>query len=307
MAQQTSKALNHLVFFRYCFRLYMAVMGNARVMSIAPRDHGWLDANPSVTSEGDVLAVADARATSLGEIYRGAGVFVGFLGVTALVLMIAPSALRMNPGLTMVCGVARVLVIACAPAIAFFIISREWKENWVAARVHAERLRYQPLQQATEELKTAPTMHSQALINDILGLLSGPHGQVAYNRRKHQEYTVILQRTKTATVIAFATSLLGAAAQLVWNEPALLVLTALIPAFVGGLHGVNGFLNISRHAEDNRRLAGELDTIREQVLRMQVKCEYEGLASAAQQAYQLLTVGNSAWMETANKQVVAVF
>jgi hypothetical protein len=307
MAQQTGKKLIDLVFFRYCYRLYMCIMGSARIISIAPRDREWLDVNVNVRSDSDALAVADARATSLGEIYRGAGVFVGFLGVTALVLMIAPSAMRMNPELAKCCGIGRVLVIACAPAIGYFIISREWKENWVTARVAAEHLRYQRLQDATEEFRTSPTMNPERLVHDVLGLLSGPHGQVAYNRRKQQEYTVVLRRTKAATVIAFVASLVGATAQLVWNEPALLVLTAFIPAFVGGLLGVNGFLRISQHAEDHKRIAGQLETIREQVLHMQVKRDYEGLASVAQRTYQLLTVGNSAWMETASQQVVKVF
>lgn len=307
MAQPAQPKLSHLIFFRYCYRLYMALLGNARILSIAPRDRHWLAAHVDVRNDGDALAVADAKATSLGEIYRGAGVFVGFLGVTALVLMIAPGIFRLSPGLAKACGIGRVLAIVCAPAIAFFIISRQWKEDWVAARVDAERLRYQRLQQATDDFKANPAMNPERLACEVLDLLSGPHGQVAYNRRKQQECAVVLKRTKRATVVAFMASLVGAMADLLWNEPALLVLTALIPSFVGGLHGVNGFLRITQHAEDHARMADRLEAIREAVLRMEVKCRYEELAGTAHQAYELLTTGNSAWVENASKQVVAVF
>lgn len=299
MALQTDRALALLLPFRTCYRLYMAVMGNMRFAPITVRERKG--------PRDDALEPADARATCLGEIYRGAGVFIGFLGVTALVLMIAPGALRLDPQWTLACGIARVLAIACAPAIAWSVISRAWKDNWVAARAHAERLRYRQLQEAAEAYQRDPDASPLPLVRQLLGLLSGPHGQVAYNRRKRREYTAVLRRTRMATVVAFVTSLAGAAAQLVWDEPTLLVLTALIPAFVGGLHGVNAFLHIGKHAEDHGRLASQLDAIREQVLVMQVKCAYEDLAGTAQRTWRLLTGANADWIETANRQVVTVF
>ena len=73
---------------------------------------------------------------------------------------------------------------------------------------------------------------------------------------------------------------------------------------MSGLHGVNAFLHIIKHADDHGHLASQFDAIREQVLVMEVEYAYEVLASMAGQASQLLTGANTDWIETAKQQVV---
>lgn len=200
---------------------------------------------------------ADQLATEYGNLYRGLGVLMAFMGILVVLLAVLPTALVIKSHLALqIIGVLKVFLMG-ASAIIFFCEVKRWKfkERWVAYRKKAEAGRYALAWQLIHDHDLPPLRDEIARILDE---------QVEYNHRKSQQYEHIEHATSAMSGVGFAVAF-GAASWLALSEfhlaphnSALILGTAFVPALIGGLHGLNAFLNVGNLAEEHKELSQEL-------------------------------------------------
>ncbi len=205
----------------------------------------------------------DHPATNYGSKYRGAGVFVGLLGVCIVFAAIAPGAFAVGTDWVLqVVGVVKVIMM-CTMLIVVKRIggASGLKQEWINFRVASEKQRYGALENVIVELKGGL---DQACANkvreEILRVLDGSDGQIYYNSNKADQYEAIEHTTEILGTVIFFIALVAACGLLlsefhiIPHQSWVILFTAFLPAALGGLHGINGFLTVGTLAMDHRKM-----------------------------------------------------
>lgn len=254
---------------------------------------------------------ADALASRLGNRYRGIGVSVGLLSILIIFSAVAPPALGLAGRLELVLGILKVLSMAIMLALVVYGARTGLRKRWIMARRQAESLRYQMLAERIQHLRTllaeqAPEADRQreagelkALIRTHLGT-GTEHCQIGYNRRKAWQYAAVERMGDRLGWIGFVLALGAAVAHLFWHASWMLLLTVFVPALIGAIHGINGFLKLEDLAEDHLSMASRLSQVAEELERVSAD-EPSRLVELAELAYQLLTDRDVHWAEIANR------
>ncbi|MCC8395835.1 hypothetical protein LJ656_24935 [Paraburkholderia sp. MMS20-SJTR3] len=253
-------------------------------------------AAPARIADAGDFEYLDRQADKWGRRYRGAGILIGYLGIAVIFCAIAPVALQIEDAHTLQTMGALKVAMMIATLVLILRVSgpNGAKQRWIAARRAAEALRYRPLQRLLLEFE-ATLKHGAvdgAAVRQQLHerIRIDLEQQVAYNRKKHHDCELIEQGAKRLSWLVFfvalgcAIGLLLSELELIGHHPWLILGTAFLPALLGGIHGINAFLDISGLAEQHERMAGTLDTILKRV------------SSATLTDAQLIAEARSAWL-----------
>lgn len=241
----------------------------------------------------------DTEATRLGNAYRGSGVLVGILGALIIFCAVAPVGFGLlhHPG-ALYFGIAEVTLMIWVLLTIRTVSKPSLKERWIKTRQAAEVERYSPLKEAMHGDLTSLA----AAIAPLLG--GGNRCQIVYNRAKYDQYHAIENSAEKATMIGFGISLVAAALHLVVHADALIFLTALLPAAVGALHGINAFLKLEQLAHEHLDLAEELGSLKESFGQASLRDDLDNARQIAERIYTLLTQSHQGWINIANRQEV---
>lgn len=225
---------------------------------------------------GDGFHEVDADALKYGDNFRGVGVLIGMIGIAIVFLAISPAGFAIeNEELLVFIGVSKVVLMAVLLGLVLWSRGSNWKELWMTKRDQAEELRYGKLKLQIDQLKGEQDKHPEdlkSLRDELSRLLSRlVSGQVAYNKKCAEKYEAIEHVANRLAWGAFLISFLAAiylvAADfhMVASSPAAIFFTAGIPAAVGGIHGINGFLQIGalidEHKKTEQKLVHEISVI----------------------------------------------
>lgn len=266
------------------------------------------DLNLTKTPWHEEFESADAAAMKFGNEFRGSGVFIGVLGIVIVFLAVAPTGFAVEDEFALVVyGLLKVALMAILFAMVLKSGKSNRKERWLEMREQAEELRYRTLRIEIDRLKKNPNQCPEdmnALRLHLLHLIGDPvTGQLAYNARCAERYEAVERAATVLTWLAFGVSflsaifLLGSDFHWVAHQPALIFGTAAVPAAVGGLHGINGFLQIGplidEHKKIERNLSDQFELIRK-------SSESESLLEAAVAVHGILSKRDE-WKERIEK------
>lgn len=266
--------------------------------------------------QGITIEALDKSATRDGNAYRGAGVLIGLLGVAIVFCAVASSAFKLEEGgLKVAFGIAKVsMMLAMVLIIWWYQRHNYLKESWIEKRREAERLRYEKLCQLKDALaESRDAQTAQALYDELDYRLFHPkEGQLAYNRIKATQYLRIESFANRLTLLGFALALIAACWILISDiipehvpeQSWLILFTAFVPALVGSIHGVNGFLNVSALADDHAGMADFLEDLELQlkgIASLTSQVQLEALVIIAGKAYQQLMGHDAVWAEKTDK------
>jgi hypothetical protein len=79
-----------------------------------------------------------------------------------------------------------------------------------------------------------------------------------------------------------------------------LLLTVFVPALIGAIHGINGFLKLGDLAEDHLTMSARLSQVAEELERTPAGDAIR-LTELSELVYQLLTNRDVQWTDTANR------
>jgi|SRR5690554_1500444 len=254
---------------------------------------------------------ADALATRLGNRYRGIGVSVGILGILIILFAIAPTALEITGLLELVLGIAKVLSMAVMVGLVVYGSRSGLRRRWITARRHAESLRYQSLfcqiqclkdLLAQEERNKSMISEAARLKDQVTNLLGAgtKHCQISYNKRKGHQYEAVERIGDRLGWIGFFLAFSAALSHLFWHASWLLLLTVFVPALIGAIHGINGFLKLGDLAEDHLTMSARLSQVAEELERTPAGDAIR-LTELSELVYQLLTNRDVQWTDTANR------
>lgn len=212
--------------------------------------------------------VADRNAARYGDQYRGAGVAVGLLGISIVFVALAPVGLSIHSGRVLVgMGALKIALMLWILWLVFQFGQRsKLSQLWIETRCKAEELRYSKLKRLKNDLARSSIKsedQTQMLHDELSSILSGNNddGQIRYNQSKGEMYEAIerfgerLSWWGFALALVCAIMLLLSEVHLVGHMPWLIFGTAALPALVGGIHGINGFLKIGALAEEHLVMA----------------------------------------------------
>lgn len=277
----------------------------------------WRRSKPTETGTKDVeshhgtsFKECDELATQLGKEYRGLGLLVGILGVFIVFSAVTPAGLHIEDIRWLIAlGLLKVGMMLYMLYLVLEIGGKSGlKTRWIAARLDAERLRYFDLDSLTQALRlnadqaTADKLRQE--LESILG--SQGNGQISYNRGKASNYMAIERASEFLSWAGFAAALICAIwlvvseVGLVEHRSWLIFGTAAIPALVGGIHGLNGFLNISGLAEEHEKMANFLEGIHDE-LNATPSIEFAAILSIAERALAQLVDRDVQWEESIKK------
>jgi hypothetical protein len=199
----------------------------------------------------------DTLATRRGDAYRGLGVAVGLLGSTVIFLALAPLAFELSGAGVAAVKSAKVALMMLLAALVFAAQALRLKDRWIALRRAAETKRYEALAGLIDQARGNSEAAWAAVQQEVGELLGGARCQVRYHRARQHDCERIERATVSVTYAGFALSFAAALVAVLpvpWAKaPWLLLLTVLVPALVGALHGVNAFLRLpqllTQHAE----------------------------------------------------------
>jgi len=259
----------------------------------------------------------DRAATEAGEQYRGLGIAVGLMGAVVVLLAVVPDAFGLTSATSpkepkLVLGAVKLLLMLAMLALIGFARFAGLKSSWIDIRLLAEELRYEGLRHARDQAVSAVGDETAvaALRIQMLKVLEGEHGQIEYNERNAAHYERIELFVKQLTYRGFFISMLAAAAsmgvtQTPYKAPWLLVFTASLPAAIGALHGVLGFLRLSELIAEHERMAATLMGLLNEMNALETTIdEPEKLVTIANNLLQLLSGGDTVWTAIAAKSVV---
>lgn len=254
---------------------------------------------------------ADAQASRLGNRYRGIGVSVGLLSIIIIFAAVAPPALQLAGSLELVLGLVKIISMTIMLALVLYGARTGLRRRWIIARRKAESLRYQALAYHIQHLKAtldeqAPKasrlLAAQKLKEQIRKHLGRgtEHCQIGYNRTKARQYIAAERMGDRLGWVGFALALGAAVAHLFWHANWMLLLTVFVPALIGAIHGINGFLKLEDLAEGHLAMASRLSQVADELERVATD-EVPRLVALAELTYQLLTDRDVQWAETANR------
>jgi len=228
---------------------------------------GGRKADAPITKGVSVSSHKDKSATDYGNEYRGVGVLTGLLGIAIVFAAIAPSAFHIeNLGLLKSFGVLKVFMMCLMLYLVYQIGHRSGlKNNWIHTRRDSEKYRYKVLSDLIQILKLSNQLQDAVKVKkELTRILKGDDGQIIYNHTKAEQYEAIEKAAERISWVSFFIALLCAAwlllseFDIVHHRPWLILGTAFLPALVGGIHGINGFLNVGGLVDDHKRMANYL-------------------------------------------------
>lgn len=235
----------------------------------------------------------DEHATRLGNRYRGIGVSVGILGALIVFCALAPLGFALDEAQARLIGACEVGLMLLTIILIAFGRKSAIRQTWIAARRQAEAMRYQGLAAHIEK------NDDQAAGQCLAELLEGEAGQIKYNQSKALQYELLESASRLVTWGAFFVALFGAVLHLFMHAHWLIFLTAFLPALVGVIHAINGFLQIGELADEHHVMANRLEEI---LVRLHSpKGSADELLNLARLAYQLLTTRDAKWADSATK------
>ncbi len=252
--------------YGFLFRLYLKTMSSTPHQ---PRRLVHSDSNSSIEPENNIeFQAADALASSHGDAYRGAGVLIGLLGILVVFIAVTPAGLSIENESTLVMlGVAKVvLMVAILVNVYLYGNRSKHHSEWITYRRKAESLRYAGLKELKEKLNSNlesgdAAAVSEHLFAELRRTLEGENGQIAYNQRKSRQYKSIEHFSSRLSwygflfVLICAVWLLLSELHLAPHTSLLIYGTAAVPAFVGGIHGINGLLKVESLLEEHQNMA----------------------------------------------------
>lgn len=234
----------------------------------------------------------DDEATKLGNTYRGAGVSVALLGALIVFTALTPSALNLSEDISQLINVLEIALLA----LVLWLVHKHQKQEqrdtrqlWIEARTEAERLRYETLRRLTDAKSELNTAYSIELKTEIQLILDD---QIGYNQKKQAKCERIEHVTDKVSVVGFSFAFLGASAHIFIHTHLLLYATVFVPALIGALHGINSFLQLSRHAVHHEEIANNLIKIKNH---LKAEIPPQELNALGDQLYQLLTDSDQIW------------
>lgn len=288
------------------YRLYLKSMARqAHSTKLQAENEDWKPslACPEFTS-------VDGLANKHGDTYRGAGVLIGLLSILVVFIAVAPTGFQIeSESLLVALGVAKVGLMTIILALVYFFgIKSGHHKEWIQLRQQAESLRYVRLKQLKESLATnLNTSDSEessiALFNELKRILAGRDGQIAYNRRKFEQYKSIehfggqLSWYGFIFALSCAIWLLLSELHLAPHTSWLIFGTAAVPALVGGIHGINGLLKIESLVEEHHKMASFLNGLNDELNHVDSR-NGKAIFKIGESVYTLLVDRDVQWSES---------
>lgn len=197
----------------------------------------------------------DALATDLGNRYRGMGVAVGCCGALSVLCALLPVGFALTETMQELAIILELAFILLMVLIVTQGIRSRTHGRWLHHRRAAEKQRYSALKAEIEQ----PT-DDDRLDQMLQGILAE---QIGYNDQKATQYESIERFSDvfswTGLVLA---TVAGVAHLLGAHASGLIFLSVFMPALVGAIHGINGFLRLQDLAEDHAKMAERLRQLR---------------------------------------------
>lgn len=226
----------------------------------------------------------DQDAINFANQHRSSGIFIGILGIVIFALAVLPQALDLDEHTVHNLTYAKIFSMTLTIGLIAWYSKRRSKERWIANRIRAEQLRYDWLlktEEATPEKITT-------LVNE----------QIDYNKRKAAQYEKVENATTFLTWLTFSSALVAAWVHLFIDANWLLIFTALIPASIGVLHGINSFLGISTMIRDHEYAEAALHEIL-QSLNACEKTDRQAIEKIAHHLHWLMATRDIQWLKLA--------
>ncbi|MCE0761238.1 hypothetical protein LWH94_18905 [Marinobacter sp. G11] len=250
----------------------------------------------------------DDEATLLGNAYRGIGVLVAILSAVIIFSAIAPTAFELHGGLYLALGITEVVAMALVIALVSYASKAKLRSKWRNRRAEAEKLRYKKFSELLSRAEADPSSENlTAVVQETLSHLSGENCQITYNRNKANAYHNIESLSNNIGGVGFGLALLGAVGHLVLHWNSLLILTVFVPAMVGAIHALNGFLKLSDLSDDHKKVATQLE-MHKKVLEQNLKNrnDFYKLLETSRNIYTTLLARDEQWLEMVNRQNIQV-
>lgn len=276
---------------------------------------GGRKADLSISKSVNVSSHQDKSATNYGNEYRGVGVLTGLLGIAIVFAAIAPGAFHIeNVDVLKSFGVLKVFMMCLMLYLVYQVGHRSsLKSNWIHTRRDSEKDRYKVLSDLIQILKLSNQYQDAVKVNkELARILKGDEGQIIYNDTKAEQYEAIEKAVERISWVSFFIALLCAAWLLlsefdvVHHRPWLILGTAFLPALVGGIHGINGFLNVGGLVDDHKRMGNYLREA-DKLLETSAAEKVENVLALASAIYSQLDGHDVEWMEktkNGNKLIV---
>jgi hypothetical protein len=296
----------------WLYKLYLRTMARCGTFMAAAPHHSveaGTSATAAPTDQYDAQAAlgmteVDRLATRAGNHYRGLGIAIGLMGIAIVFLAIAPVGLELDEHTGHTLGYLKVFLMALMLVVVFWGRRSRASREWIRLRALAESLRYQPLGIAIERVRNSGTPSECAeLRTQLLEILQGPHGQIAYNVNKAHQYHAIERISDALLWVSVFLALAGAIGHLWAGWAWWIFLTAFLPAAIGGVHGINGFLGIGGLLEEHESTAVRLQkalTLIEQII-PGTSDEKQRLTEQGQAVREVLATRDARWKQAAAK------
>ncbi|PPC86619.1 MAG: hypothetical protein CTY37_05450, partial [Methylotenera sp.] len=239
----------------------------------------------------------DNEATALGNQYRGIGVTIGLLGVLIIFCEVAPDGFEFGHISKLIFTISKIFMMLLMAYLVWKTINSKLRSKWITARLNAEVLRYKHIQTSIENLQKNPEdpTASARVMQELNTVFDS---QIEYNKSKASQYRAIEQLSEYLGWIGFAVALTGACLHLVIHQSWLIFPTAFVPACIGAIHGINGFLRISDMSEDHFTMAKQLESVHNELDNGHNPLK---VIELAQTTYQILTKRDVQWVAVAEK------
>jgi len=259
------------------------------------------DAGTNVDLSGLSYEAADEMAVKYGNRYRSLGIAIGLLGIAIVFLAIAPTGFSLEGQLVQVVAVAKVVLMVAMLLIVWFGERSRINRSWIALRLHAEALRYAKLRDALQAFRdTRSPAHDAALRAELVRVLDGDEGQIAYNAGKKAQYEAIERFSDVLLWFSLGLAIFGAVGHLFLHWSWAIFLTAFLPAMVGGIHGINGFLSVGGLAWAHERTHEKLLEVRDELDHADDP-QGQALLDVGSEALTILTSRDARWKVAAEK------
>lgn len=210
----------------------------------------------------------DEEANTQGNLCRASGVAIGYLGFVVIFCAVAPTAFHIQSEILLkLIGITKVSMMLITLFLIWIVSGKNGaKARWIRARRAAERLRYAQTRDAIQDFEKQKTEETRESLKSTLASILD--GQISYNQNKAKKYEAIEVAAKRLSwwgffsALACAFLLLFSEFHLLPHHSELVLGTAFIPAMVGSIHGINGFLDIGGLAESHAGMAKTLTSIR---------------------------------------------
>lgn len=233
----------------------------------------------------------DALATELGNRYRGMGVAVGSCGALSVLCALLPIAFTLNTTLQELAVILELAFILLMVLIVTQGIRSRTHGRWLYHRRAAEKQRYAELEKQIAE--SADVEHLKETLTKILD------EQIGYNNQKATQYESIERFSDFFSWTGVGLAIFAAIAHLLGAHASQLIfLSVFMPALVGAIHGINGFLRLQDLAEDHAKMAERLQ---------QLKADLDGgagpskIRALAESTLTLLSNRDDEWVRMAQR------